>query len=73
MADNEVRPENVRVEFSLEVTINTGNFQNVRPGYRLSADVPEGAHPNSVRDKLRATVETWISEDIEEYREELNS
>ena len=64
------RPENVRVEYSVEATINLGNFQNVKPGYRVSADVPEGSHPAEVREKLKALVDPWLEADIAQYREE---
>lgn len=64
--------ENVRVEFSTEVTVNTGNFTNVRPGYRLSADLPKDATLDEVRDFLKEKVETWLEEDIDEIRAETN-
>lgn len=64
------KPTNVRVEYNAELTINTGNFNNVKPGYRVSADVPEGIHPSSVRDKLKALVDGWLEEDVNEIRSE---
>ena len=65
------RPTNVRVEYVVEATINIGNFQNVKPGYRVSADVPDDQHPGEVRAKLKALVDPWLEEDIEQYQREL--
>lgn len=63
------RPTNVRVEYSVEATINMGDFQNVKPGYKLSADVPDDTHPNAVRDKLKALADAWLDQDIDEFSE----
>lgn len=67
------RPTNVRVEYWQEATINTGNFENIRPGYRVSADVPDGVHPSEVRNKLKALVDGWMEADFNEYKAELNA
>lgn len=64
-------PTNVRVEYSAEITVNTGNFQNVKPGYRLSADVPDGTHPSEVRAKLKGLVEHWLEEDVNEIQADI--
>lgn len=61
---------NVRVEYIIDATINLGNFQNVKPGYRVSADVPDGVHPNEARAKLKALVDPWLEEDIDQHRSE---
>lgn len=71
MANLKVAPTGVRVEYIVEATINTGNFQNVKPGYRVSADVPDGVHPNEVRARLKTLVDAWLEEDIDQYREEV--
>lgn len=68
---SDVTPVNVRVEHSAEITINTGNFQNIKPGYKVSADVPEGAHPSAVRAKLKALVESWLEEDVNEIQADI--
>lgn len=64
------RPTNVRVEYSVDATINLGNFQNVKPGYKVSADVPDDQHPADVRTKLKALADKWLEEDIDQYRSE---
>lgn len=64
------RPTNVRVEYSVDATINLGNFQNVKPGYKVSADVPDDQHPSDVRAKLKALADKWLEEDIDQYRSE---
>lgn len=69
----DTRPTNVRVEHHVEATINLGNFQNVKPGYSISADVPDGVNPSEVAVKLRALTEKWLLEDIDNYRAEMES
>lgn len=63
---------NVRVEYSNEATINIGNFQNVRPGYKISADVENGIHPKEARAALKALADAWLEEDIEQIQKEAN-
>lgn len=60
--------ENVRIEYHAEVTINTGNFSNVKPGYALSADVAPGTNPDDARAELKRLVDGWLEEDIDEHR-----
>lgn len=64
---------NVRVRHWAEVTVNTGNFENVRPGYEVSADVPDGVHPDEAKEKLKALVEKWIGEYVNEIHRDLKS
>lgn len=66
------RPTNVRVEYIIEATVNTGNFQNVKPGYRVSADVPDDQHPSDVRAKLKALADAWLEEDVNTIQREMN-
>ena len=67
---SDVKPTNVRVEYRVAATIALPNFQNVKPEYCLSADVPDGVNPTVVRDKLKAMVEVWMDQDIEQIRAE---
>lgn len=62
--------QNIRVEYSLEATINMGNFENQKPGYRVSADVPEGMTPAEAKDALKSVVEGWLEAEIKEIRGE---
>jgi hypothetical protein len=62
--------KNVRVEYHLEATVNMGNFENQKPGYTLSADVPPGVHPGVVKDELKKLVEGWLEDEIKEIRGE---
>lgn len=64
-------PTNVRVEYSIDATVNTGNFENVKPGYKIGADVPEGTSPSAVRAKLKATADAWLEQDIVDIKAEL--
>lgn len=63
-------PENIRVEYSVEATVNLGDFQNVRPGYKLSATVPKGAKASEIRAQLKSLADKWLSEDIEEHNKD---
>lgn len=65
--------ENIRVEYSVEATVNTGNFTNVRPGYRVSADVPEGVNPAEVKNFIKEKVDAWLESDVDEINKEMNS
>lgn len=69
----DTKPTNVRVEYSIDATINTGNFQNVKPGYKISADVPEGVSPSVVRERLKATADAWLEQDIAEHQADVNA
>lgn len=66
----DLKPENIRVEYSIESTINLGNFQNVKPGYRVSADVPEGGTATGTRNQLKSLVDRWLEEDISEHQKD---
>lgn len=63
---------NVRVEYENSATINTGNFQNVKPLYRVSADVAEGVSPTEAKNRLKALVDTWLEQHVEEIHRDLN-
>jgi hypothetical protein len=65
--------KDITVEYHNEVTINLGNFENMKPGYRLSATLEEGENPHGARAKLKATVDGWLEADVDEARKELNS
>lgn len=64
--------KNVRVEYENSATINTGNFQNVKPLYRISADVADGVSPTEAKDRLRAVVDAWLEAHVKEVQAELN-
>lgn len=66
------KPTNVRVRYWNEVTVNTGNFENVKPGFSVEADVPEGVHPDEVKKKLEALVDGWLEKKLADFRAELN-
>ena len=69
MSNGKKKFTNVRVEYSVDTTINTGNFQNIKPGYRVSADVAEGVHPDDARKALEDLVNPWLEEAIKQYQE----
>lgn len=64
--------KDVVVEYHNEVTINLGNFQNAKPGYRLSGTLEGGATKADIDDaraKFKSVVESWLEEDVKEYKE----
>ena len=65
--------KNIRVEYSCEATVNTGNFTNVRPGYRISADVPEGTSASEVYEYLETRLDARLERKVDSINEELNS
>lgn len=73
LRENNMELKNIRVEYSVEATVNTGNFTNVRPGYRVSADVPEGTNPAEVKNFLKEKVDAWLEHDVDAIRKEMNS
>ena len=62
---------NIRVEVSGEVTVNLGNFENFKPGYRLSADVPKDSTPDEARAALREILDKWLEQDYVEAKADL--
>lgn len=62
------RPKNVRVSYSISATINLGNFENIKPEYEISADVPDGVNPAVVREKLKRIVDSWLEQDVIEHK-----
>jgi len=63
MADN--TPTNVRVTYRIGATINMGDFNNIKPEFEISADVPNGVSPTEVKNKLVTTAEAWLEANIE--------
>lgn len=63
---------NIRVEYENSVTVNTGNFQNIKPLYRISADVIEGVSPTEAKDRLRNIVDTWLDQHVTDIQREID-
>lgn len=64
---------NIRIEYSTEATVNIGDFQNVRPGFKVSADVADGSSPTEAKKLLVGLVNDWLEAEVASIREELNS
>lgn len=62
--------KNVRVEYGAEATVNLGNFENVRPGLTVSADVAEGEDVKDVVRELRTLVDSFIEHVVAEAKAE---
>lgn len=62
--------KNVRVEYSAEATVNLGNFENVKPGLKVSADVSEGEDTKAVIRDLRNLVDSFIEHVVAEAKAE---
>jgi hypothetical protein len=63
--------KNIRVGHSMEATVNTGDFSNVKPGYSISAEVEEGESPSEVKKRLHTVVEKWMNEELSEIQRDL--
>lgn len=66
--------ENVRVEYHNEATINIGDFQNVKPGYAVSATIkgePSRQELEDARARLKSLVDGWLEQDVKEIKAEL--
>jgi hypothetical protein len=70
---NENGLSNVRIEYSNEATVNTGNFQNVKPGFSVSADVADGVHPTEAKKRLVSLVDAWLEEEVAAIQADLAS
>ena len=62
--------KNVRATYGAEATVNLGNFENVRPGLTLSADVEEGESVKVVVRNLRELVDSFIEHVVAEAKAE---
>lgn len=62
--------KNIRVEYSAEATVNLGNFENVKPGLSVSADVAEGEDTKAVINQLRTLVDSFIEHVVAEAKAE---
>lgn len=60
------------VEYGLEVTINTGNFENVKPSIRITDEVAEGEKVSAAFNRVKGWVETLMEERIAEFKADLN-
>ena len=56
--------KNIKIEYHQEVTINLGNFQNIKPFYSMSAEVEEGESPADAFRKVRSLVEKLVEEEV---------
>lgn len=60
--------DDTRVEYSVEATVNVGNFENVKPGYKISTNVREGEHPNDAIKRCEDIADKWIVRKVDEIR-----
>ena len=63
-----VQPKNVRVTYRIGATVNTGDFNNIKPEFEISADVPDGTNPAEVKDRLKRVADAWLEETVAELR-----
>lgn len=62
--------KNVRVEYGADATVNLDNFENVKPGLRVAADVAEGESVKAVVRELRELVDSFIEHVVAEAKAE---
>lgn len=60
--------QNIRVEYRVDATINLGNFENAKPGYTASADVPDGVAPEEVIHELKNIVDPILEQDYQDAK-----
>jgi phosphopantetheine adenylyltransferase len=61
---------NIRVEYGADATVNLGNFENVKPSLKISADVAEGEDTKAVVRQLRELVDSFIEHVVAEAKAE---
>lgn len=64
-----VKLENIRVEYTAAATVPTGGFSNVKPEYKISADVVEGS-PEEAFGKIKALADRLLMEEVAEIEAE---
>lgn len=62
--------KNVTIEYAKEVTINLGNFQNVKPSYKVSVELYDNINPHDAKEKIKKIVDSWLEQEIEEIQRE---
>jgi hypothetical protein len=68
---DDIKLTGIRVEYHNEMTVNIGDFQNLKPGFSISADVPEGVSPTAAKAKLEKVVDAWLEAKVNEIKAEL--
>jgi hypothetical protein len=68
---NENGLSRVRIEYRNDATVNIGDFQNIKPGFSVSADVADGVHPTEAKKRLVALVDGWLEEEVATIRADL--
>lgn len=53
--------KNIRITYSAETTINMGNFENIKPHYGMSVDVPDGENPAEAFEKVKNFVDDLLT------------
>jgi hypothetical protein len=65
--------KNIRITYSAETTINMGNFENVKPHYGMSVDVPDGESPAEAFNEVKDFVDDLLTIETEALKATLNS
>jgi hypothetical protein len=59
------------ISYSIEVTVNTGNFENVKPSFGAKAEVAEGESAKSAFDNLVEKIDYLMDQKLASIAEEL--
>lgn len=54
---------NVKVTYSVDATINVGNFENVKPHFSITADVEDGGNPKEAFLKIKGLCDALLAEE----------
>lgn len=59
------------VTYSLDATINIGDFENVKPSYSVTVEIEDGDDPDKVRAFAKNKVTAWMNSEYDEIQVEL--
>lgn len=65
-----VELNNIRVHYAVDATVNLGNFENVKPHFAMSADVPEGTSPVDAFNKIKSLCDSLLQREVAETKAE---
>lgn len=63
--------KNMKVTYHNEVTVNLGNFQNIKPGYGFEADLEDGENPRDAFKKVQALVDALLEENVDTIKRDM--
>lgn len=56
--------KDIVVVYSVDATVNTGNFENVKPHYGMQVTLEEGETPAEAFDKIKAVCDGFLEAEV---------